>query len=47
MKLKDSGTIIDPEVQRKDIFGKDCLEVRVTYEAEVGGRHLVFLFQPG
>lgn len=46
MKLKDPGTIIDPTVKRKDFFGKDCLEIRVTYAAEVGADIWYFYFHP-
>lgn len=46
MKLKDPGTIIDPEVKQKDFFGKKLLEIRVTYRAEVGNDIWYFYFDP-
>lgn len=46
MKLKDPGTIIDPEVQKKDFFGEELYEIRVTYEAEVGEDIWYFYFSP-
>lgn len=46
MKLQDPGTIIDPEIREKDFFGKELLEIKVTYEAEVGGDTWYFYFDP-
>lgn len=46
MKLKDPGTIIDPRVKKKDFFGKELLEIRVTYDPEVGGDIWYFYFDP-
>ncbi|HKK74591.1 MAG TPA: DUF6503 family protein [Saprospiraceae bacterium] len=47
MKLKDPGTVIDPQVKQKDFFGKELYEIRVTYEAEVGADIWYFYFDPG
>ncbi|MEL7121590.1 MAG: DUF6503 family protein [Bacteroidota bacterium] len=47
MKLKDPGTIIDPQVKKKDFFGKkNLLEIKVTYEQEVGEDIWYFYFDP-
>lgn len=46
MKLKDPGTIIDPDVKKKDFFGKQSLEIRVSYSAEVGKDIWYFYFHP-
>lgn len=46
MTLKDSGTIIDPSVKSKDFFGKQCLEIKVTYDPEVGSDIWYFYFSP-
>ena len=46
MKLRDPGTIIDPEVKSTDFFGKKALEIRVTYAPTVGGDIWYFYFDP-
>ncbi len=46
MKLKDPGTIISPEVKKKDFFGKTLLEIKVTYEPGVGEDIWYFYFDP-
>lgn len=46
MKLKDKGTIIDPEVQTKTFKGKEYLVLKVTYEKEVGEDIWYFYFDP-
>lgn len=46
MKLKDPGTIIDPNVHARDFFGQELLEVRVTYDQEVGNDIWYFYFHP-
>ncbi|WP_368670295.1 DUF6503 family protein [Flavobacterium sp. K5-23] len=43
MKLKDSGTIINPAVERKEFMGKEYLVLKVKYEEGVG-KFLVLLF---
>lgn len=46
MKLKDPGTVIDPKVKKKDFFGKALLEIKVTYNPEVGEDIWYFYFDP-
>ena len=46
LKLKDEGTIIDPEVKTKDFFGKESLEIKVTYDPTVGKDIWYFYFNP-
>jgi len=46
MKLKDPGTRIDPVIKQKDFFGKQVLEMRVTYDPEVGKDIWYFYFHP-
>ena len=46
MTLNDPGTIIHSEVQSKDFFGKACLEIKVTYEPEIGDDTWYFYFDP-
>ena len=46
LKLKDPGTIIDPEIKTTDFFGKQALEMKVTYEHSVGGDIWYFYFHP-
>ncbi len=46
MKLKDPGTIVDPEVKEKNFFGQQLLEVKVTYDPAVGGDIWYFYFDP-
>ena len=44
MKLRDPGTIIDPEVISTEFMESDVLAIRVTYSAEVGGDTWYFYF---
>ncbi|MDX1406544.1 MAG: DUF6503 family protein [Saprospiraceae bacterium] len=46
MKLTDPGTIIDPQVYEADFFGTVLLQIRVTYDADVGGDTWYFYFHP-
>lgn len=46
MKLRDPGTIIDQKVYRVDFFGQELLEIKVTYDREVGGDVWYFYFHP-
>lgn len=46
MKLQDSGTIIDPVVQRKTLKGKSYLTLKVTYDNSVGKDTWYFYFNP-
>ena len=46
MKLNDPGTIIDSEVKQVDFFGKDLLQIQVTYSPEVGKDVWYFYFNP-
>jgi len=46
MKLNDPGTIIDPTVKSANFFGKEALEIRVTYDPAVGNDIWYFYFDP-
>lgn len=46
MKLRDPGTLIDDNVHRVDFFGQELLEMKVTYQEEVGGDTWYFYFHP-
>lgn len=46
MKLKDPGTIVDPEVQLKKFKNKEYLVLKVTYAEGVGGDTWYFYFDP-
>jgi len=46
LKLEDEGTIIDPSVKATDFFGKSSLQVKVTYDPEVGKDIWYFYFDP-
>ncbi|NND88565.1 MAG: hypothetical protein HKM28_04895, partial [Flavobacteriaceae bacterium] len=46
MKLKDAGTIIDPEVTKQKFKGKEYLVLKVSYEQEVGSDVWFFYFDP-
>lgn len=46
MKLKDPGTILGDEVKETDFFGTKALEIKVSYDAEVGGDTWYFYFHP-
>ncbi|MYF76744.1 MAG: hypothetical protein F4174_05285 [Acidobacteria bacterium] len=46
MKLRDPGTIVDPEPMMDSYNGQAALKVRVTYDPEVGGDTWYFYFHP-
>lgn len=46
MKLKDPGTILGDEVKEADFFGTKTLEIKVTYDPNVGGDTWYFYFHP-
>ncbi|MBV1922737.1 MAG: hypothetical protein KUG68_01780 [Flavobacteriaceae bacterium] len=46
MKLKDAGTIIHENVERKSFKGKEYLVLKVTYDKTVGGDIWYFYFNP-
>lgn len=46
VKLLDEGTILSDDVKEKDFFGKDALEIKVTYEPTVGNDIWYFYFHP-
>lgn len=46
IKLKDNGTIIDPQVKTKNFFGKESLEIKATYDPKVGKDVWYFYFHP-
>lgn len=46
MKLKDKGTIIHTNVERKTFKGKDYLVLKATYKKEVGKDTWYFYFNP-
>lgn len=46
MKLNDPGTIIADEATIKDFFGKQALEIKVTYDPSVGSDIWYFYFDP-
>lgn len=46
MKLKDLGTIIDPEVKEVEFYGKTYNRIRVTYDDSVGDDIWYFYFSP-
>jgi len=46
MKLKDSGTIINENVERKIFKGKEYLVLKVTYDETVGNDTWYFYFNP-
>ena len=46
MKLKDTGTQIDPEVIAESFNGEDVLAIRVTYDENVGSDTWYFYFHP-
>ena len=46
MKLKDPGTIIDPDVIIKKFKGKEYIVLKVTYKKSVGGDTWYFYFDP-
>ena len=46
LKLEDEGTILDPIVKEKNLFGKESLEIKVTYDPSVGKDVWYFYFNP-
>lgn len=46
MKLNDEGTNLNPLVKAVDFFGKKSLEIRVTYDQNVGSDVWYFYFNP-
>jgi len=46
MKLKDSGTILHPTIQRKTFKEKEYVVLKVTYEKAVGKDAWYFYFDP-
>lgn len=46
MKLKDAGTKVNPQVTKRDFFGKEALEIKVNYSEEVGKDIWFFYFHP-
>lgn len=46
MKLKDPGTIIDPDVEQVDFYGSTYDRIRVTYTEGVGEDIWYFYFNP-
>lgn len=46
MKLKDPGTNISEEVHLADFFGQELVQVRVTYDVDVGSDTWYFYFDP-
>ena len=46
MKLNDPGTILHEQVKRKKFDNKEALELKVTYEEEVGKDIWYFYFHP-
>ena len=46
LKLKDEGSNFNPLVKKADFFGKESLEVRVTYDPGVGADVWYFYFNP-
>jgi hypothetical protein len=46
MKLKDPGTLIDPNVEKKTFKGKEYLALKVTYDKSVGNDTWYFYFDP-
>ncbi len=46
MKLRDPGTIVDPDVDTVDFAGRSVSRIRVTYEPEVGKNTWYFYFDP-
>jgi hypothetical protein len=46
MKLRDPGAIFDPQVKRGDFNGREVLQLRVSYDPEVGKDLWYFYFDP-
>lgn len=46
MKLKDAGTVLDPEARKDTFMGKEVYALKVTYEASVGEDIWYFYLDP-
>ncbi len=46
MKLRDGGTLVDPEAQGAQFNGAEVWQVRVTYDPEIGTDTWYFYFDP-
>jgi hypothetical protein len=46
MKLRDPGTILDPETTPTEFMGRPVDSIRVTYDPDVGGDTWYFYFDP-
>ncbi len=46
MKLTDEGTLVDPKVETVDFFGKESIQLKVTYDPSVGKDIWYFYFHP-
>lgn len=46
MKLRDGGSIIEPDAVRSEFEGDDAWQIRVTYDPEVGTDTWYFYFSP-
>lgn len=46
MKLLDNGTILSEQIMEKDFFGKNALELKVTYDPQIGDDIWYFYFHP-
>lgn len=46
MKVRDPGTLVDPEVRMTTFLDDEVLALRVTYEASVGSDTWYFYFEP-
>ncbi len=46
LKLKDPGTIINPKAKKGNFFDKQSLEIKVTYDPQVGHDIWYFYFHP-
>lgn len=46
MKLTDPGTRLDPTVKETEFRGREALELKVTYDEDVGGDTWYFYFDP-
>jgi hypothetical protein len=46
MKLRDPGTLVEPSAKETSFEGREALEVRITYEEEVGSDVWYFYFDP-
>ncbi len=46
MTLEDNGTIIGPDYNIVDFFGKTCIEIKITYDPQVGNDIWYVYFNP-